>query len=287
MRFDIKTANHNTTWSEIRAMWKEADGIEIFHTGWLFDHFYPIASPSQQVPDLDGPCLEGWMLLAALARETSRLRLGTLVTGIHYRHPAVLANMVATADIVSGGRLELGLGAGWNEQESDAYGIELGSLTQRFDRFDEACQVIISLLSRPVTNFTGDYYSVTDAHCEPKSLQRPHPPILIGGKGEKRTLPLVARYAQHWNFPSGTPDEFAYKRKVLHAHCTELGRDPSEIMTSAHVWLKSGASKDISRLIEEIAEFGAAGLDAAVIYLPLPLDAGVLTPLAEQLAAIA
>lgn len=287
MRFDIKTANHNTTWPEIRAMWREADGIEIFHTGWLFDHFYPIVSPSQQVPDLDGPCLEGWMLLAALARETSRLRLGTLVTGIHYRHPAVLANMVATADIVSGGRLELGLGAGWNEQESDAYGIELGSLTQRFDRFDEACQVIISLLSRPVTNFAGDYYSVTDAHCEPKSRQRPHPPILIGGKGEKRTLSLVARYAQHWNFPNGTPDEFAYKRKVLHAHCTELGRDPSEIMTSAHVWLKSGTSKDISRLIEEIAEFGAAGLDAAVIYLPLPLDPGVLTPLAKQLAAIA
>ncbi|ORB56249.1 LLM class F420-dependent oxidoreductase [Mycobacteroides saopaulense] len=286
MRFDIKTANHNTTWPEILAMWKAADDIEIFHTGWLFDHFYPIASPSQQDPDPSGPCLEGWMLLSALARETSRLRLGTLVTGIHYRHPAVLANMVTTADIVSGGRLELGLGAGWNEDESHAYGIELGSLTERFDRFEEACQVIGSLLSKETTTFSGRYYTVTDAYCEPKGPQLPHPPILIGGKGEKRTLPVVARYAQHWNFPNGTPTEFAHKRDVLHAYCEDLGRAPSEILTSAHVWLASGTPNGISRLIDEIAAFSAAGLDAAVIYLPLPLDPKLLTPLAEALADI-
>ncbi|MFA4081585.1 LLM class F420-dependent oxidoreductase [Mycobacteroides salmoniphilum] len=286
MRFDIKTANHNTTWPEILAVWREADGIEKFHTGWLFDHFYPITSPTQSAPDLSGPCLEGWMMLAALARETTRLRLGTLVTGVHYRHPAVLANMAATADIVSGGRLELGLGAGWNEDESNAYGIELGSLTERFDRFDEACHVIIGLLSQQTTSFRGQYFTVTDAYCEPKGLQRPHPPILIGGNGEKRTLPLVARYAQHWNFPNGTPLEFARKRDVLHAHCIELGRDPSEILTSAHVWLTSGSRDDISRLTDEIAAFGAVGLDAAVIYLPLPLDPSVLSPLAEALSGI-
>lgn len=226
------------------------------------------------------------MLLSALARETSRLRLGTLVTGIHYRHPAVLANMVTTADIVSGGRLELGLGAGWNEDESHAYGIELGSLTERFDRFEEACQVIGSLLSKETTTFSGRYYTVTDAYCEPKGPQLPHPPILIGGKGEKRTLPVVARYAQHWNFPNGTPAEFAHKRDVLHAYCEDLGRAPSEILTSAHVWLASGTPNGISRLIDEIAAFSAAGLDAAVIYLPLPLDPKLLTPLAEALADI-
>ncbi|CPZ52897.1 Hypothetical luciferase-like monooxygenase [Mycobacteroides abscessus] len=214
MRFDIKTANHNTTWREILSVWQEADDIEVFHTGWLFDHFYPIASPPQRDHNSAGPCLEGWMLLSALAQETSRLRLGTLVTGIHYRHPAVLANMAATADIVSGGRLELGLGAGWNEEESQAYGIELGSLTERFDRFEEACHVITGLLSQRQTSFSGQYYSVTDAYCEPKCLQQPYPPILIGGKGEKRTLPLVARYAQHWNFPDGTPTEFARKRAL-------------------------------------------------------------------------
>lgn len=286
MRFDIKTANHNTTWPEIQAVWKEADDIEVFHTGWLFDHFYPIASPSQQDPNLGGPCLEGWTLLSALARETARLRLGTLVTGIHYRHPAVLANMVATADIVSGGRLELGLGAGWNEDESHAYGIELGSVTERFDRFDEACQVLIGLLSQRRTDFDGKYYTITEAFCEPKGPQRPYPPILIGGNGEKRTLPLAARYAQHWNFPQGTPAEFARKREILHARCADIGRDPSEVLASAHVWLKSGSNQDISRLADEIAAFQEVGLDAAVIYLPPVLDPRILAPLADQLADI-
>src|SRR6202042_3220633 len=108
-----------------------ADDIEVFESGWTFDHFYPIYS------DSTGPCLEGWMTLAALAQATRRLRLGTLVTGIHYRHPAVLANMAATVDIVSGGRLELGIGAGWNQMECDAYGIPLPPMRERFDRFDE------------------------------------------------------------------------------------------------------------------------------------------------------
>lgn len=286
MRFDIKTANHHTRWPDVLAVWKEADGIEIFHTAWLFDHFYPIASPSEPEPDLGGPCLEGWTLLAALARETTRLRIGTLVTGTHYRHPAVLANMVATVDIISGGRLELGLGAGWNEDESNAYGIDLGSVSQRFDRFEEACEVIVGLLSQRFTDFSGNYYTITGAYCEPKGPQRPYPPILIGGNGEKRTLPLVARFAQHWNFPNGTPEEFARKRDILHARCTDIGRDPSEIVTSAHIWLKSGSHEDVSRLVDEIAAFQNVGLEAAVIYLPLPLDPRVLPPLAVELGTL-
>src|ERR1035441_8399045 len=120
MRFAFKTSPQNTTWGDMLAVWKEADGIELFESGWTFDHFYPIFSDSK------GPCLEGWVTLTALAQATRRIRLGTLVTGIHYRHPAVLANMASTLDIISGGRLELGIGAGWNEQESGAYGIELG-----------------------------------------------------------------------------------------------------------------------------------------------------------------
>src|SRR6266403_3514662 len=133
VRFAFKTSPQNTTWSDMLAVWQAADEVEIFESGWTFDHFYPIFS------DPTGPCLEGWVTLTALAQATTRLRLGTLVTGILYRHPAVLANMAAALDIVSGGRLELGLGAGWNEEECAAYGIELGSLTERFDRFDEAC----------------------------------------------------------------------------------------------------------------------------------------------------
>ena len=133
MRFAFKTSPQNTTWADMLAVWRAADDIDVFESGWTFDHFYPIFTD-----DPSGPCLEGWVTLTALAQATTRLRLGVLVTGIHYRHPAVLANMAATLDIVSGGRLELGIGAGWNEEESGAYGIELGTLTERFDRFDEA-----------------------------------------------------------------------------------------------------------------------------------------------------
>lgn len=180
------------------AVWQAADDIDVFESGWTFDHFYPIFSDSA------GPCLEGWTTLTALAQATRRLRLGTLVTGIHYRHPAVLANMAAALDVISDGRLELGIGAGWNEEESGAYGIELGSIRERFDRFEEACQVLIGLLSEETFNFDGKYYQLKDARNEPKGPQRPHPPICIGGSGEKRTLPLTARYAQHWNFAGGT-----------------------------------------------------------------------------------
>src|SRR5580698_2405079 len=121
MRFAFVTSQQHTSWPDLLAVWRAADDIDIFESGWTFDHFYPIMG------DTDGPCLEGWTTLTALAQATSRLRLGTLVTGIHYRHPAVLANIATTLDIVSQGRLELGLGAGWNEQESGAYGIELGT----------------------------------------------------------------------------------------------------------------------------------------------------------------
>src|SRR5213596_822826 len=186
MRFAFKTSPQNTTWSDMLAIWREADDIDVYESGWTFDHFYPIFS------DSTGPCLEGWVTLTALAQATKRLRLGTLVSGIHYRHPALLANMAATLDIVSGGRLELGIGAGWNEEESGAYGIDLGTPGQRSDRFEEACQVLIGLLSDDTTDFAGEYYQLTDARCDPKGPQRPHPPICIGGSGEKRTLRTVA-----------------------------------------------------------------------------------------------
>ena len=169
------------------AVWQAADDIDVFESGWTFDHFYPIFS------DSTGPCLEGWITLTALAQATKRLRVGVLVTGIHYRHPAVLANMAAALDIISNGRLELGIGAGWNEEESGAYGIELGTIKERFDRFEEACEVLTSLLTKETTTFDGKYYQLKDARNEPKGPQQPHPPICIGGSGEKRTLPLTAQ----------------------------------------------------------------------------------------------
>lgn len=275
MEFAFKTSPQDTTWSDLLAVWRAADDIDVFTSGWTFDHFYPIFS------DPAGPCLEGWTTLTALAQATTRLRLGTLVTGIHYRHPAVLANMVAALDVISNGRLELGIGAGWNEEESGAYGIELGSLRERFDRFEEACQVLTSLLSEQTTDFDGTYYQLKAARNEPKGPQRPHPPICIGGSGEKRTLRIAARYAQHWNFVGGPSAEFARKRAVLAAHCADIGRDPREIMLSAHVRLSP--DRDYAQLIAEAAALGDEGLNLAIVYLPAPHDPAVLEPLAEAI----
>lgn len=275
MRFAFKTSPQDTTWADMLAVWRAADDIEIYESGWTFDHFYPIFS------DSTGPCMEGWTTLTALAQATERLRLGTMVTGVHYRHPAVLANMAATLDIISGGRLELGIGAGWNEEESGAYGIELGSITERLDRFDEACQVLIGLLSQETTDFAGKFYQLTNARNEPKGPQRPHPPICIGGNGEKRTLRTTARYAQHWNFVAGTVEEFARKRDVLAAHCADIGRDPKEILLSAQRRLDPALG--YGELIDWAAALGAEGLELAIIYLPPPHDPAVLEPLAEAI----
>ena len=275
MRFAFKTSPQQTTWAEMLTVWKAADDIEVYESGWNFDHFYPIFD------DPNGPCLEGWTTLTALAQATTRLRLGTMVTGIHYRHPAVLANMAAAVDIISGGRLELGVGAGWNEQESGAYGIELGTVTERFDRFEEACQVLIGPLSQETTDFNGKFYQLTAARNEPKGPQRPHPPICIGGGGEKRTLRITAKYAQHWNFPGGTPKDFAHKRDVLAAHCVEVGRDPKEIMMSAQIRLNPDLN--YGGVIADAIAYGAEGMDLAIIYLPAPYDPAVVEALAEAI----
>ena len=278
MRFAIKTSPQNTEWADMLAVWQAADEIELFESGWTFDHFYPIFS------DSSGPCLEGWVTLTALAQATKRLRIGTLVSGIHYRHPALLANMAATLDIVSGGRLEIGIGAGWNEEESGAYGMRLGSLKERSDRFEEACEVLVGLLTQETTTFQGEHYQLADARCEPKGVQKPHPPICIGGSGEKRTLRTTAKYAQHWNFVGGTPEEFARKRDVLYAHCADVGRDPSEITLSSHVRL--GPDGDYAKVAAEAEALGAVGLDLAIVYLPPPHTPAVLEPLAKALEAL-
>lgn len=275
MRFGIKTSPQNTTWPDMLAVWQAADDIELFESAWTFDHFYPIFS------DPDGPCMEGWITLTALAQATRRLRVGVLVTGNVYRHPAVLANMAATLDIVSGGRLELGLGAGWNELECAAYGIDLPPLGERFDRFDEACQIVLGLLRDETTDFDGRHYRLTDARCEPKPIQRPHPPLCIGGGGERRTLRAVARYAQHWNFPGGGVEVLTHKREVLKGHCAQAGRDPAEIMISTH--LRVPADGDFGAMVDEAAALAEAGLDLGIVYLPPPHTPAVLEPLADAL----
>ena len=261
MRFGIKTAPAMTSWNAMLDVWRAADDIELFESAWNFDHLEPILGKPR-----DGFCLEGWTMLAAMAASTSRIRLGVMVTAVPLRHPALLAKMAATVDVISGGRLELGLGAGWNQAEFDAYGMDLPPLKERFDRFDEACQIIIGLLTQPQFSFSGEHFTITDAYCEPKGVQRPHPPIMIGGDGEKRTLRAVARYAQKWNTPFASPEHVAHKRSVIAAHCADIGRDPSEIEITAQTIYD--ASKGPSSLAEDCAALGAAGCDLVIVYLP-------------------
>ena len=280
MRFAIKTAPERTTWAEMLAVWCQADEIELFESAWSFDHFEPIYG------DRDGPCLEGWTSLAALAQATERIRVGLMVTGTPYRHPAVLANMAATVDIVSGGRLELGLGAGWNTTEAGAYGIDLLPLGARMDRFDEACEVIVGLLTEPSFDFAGQHFTITAAHCEPKAVQRPHPPVCIGGSGERRTLRTVARLAQHWNYIGGPVEEFVRLRGVLAGHCEAIGRDPATITTSAHLWVDP-AAPDPAAVAAEAERYAEAGLDLGIVYLHPPFDPHLLAPIARALAPLA
>jgi F420-dependent oxidoreductase-like protein len=279
MRFGIKTRPEHTTWAEIRDVWVAADDIELFDSAWNWDHFYPLSG------DLDGPNLEGWTMLAALAQATRRIRLGCQVAGMIYRHPAVLANMAATIDIIAEGRLDVGIGAGWNQQECDAYGIELPPLRQRFDQFDEGVQVIIGLLSQETTNFEGKYFRLTDARCEPKPVQRPHPPIVIGGRGPKRTLRAVARWAQQWNSITQSPEDWQALKETLLVRCDEVGRDPAEIVCSVNVRIDSEDA--IGPAVEQAAAYRDAGVDLVVMNLPHRAKPAMLEPLAEALAPLA
>lgn len=192
---------------------------------WYADHFMPNA------PDTSTPWPECWSTLAALAATVPRLRLGPLVTGNTYRHPAVLAKMAATIDHISGGRVVLGLGAGWQENEHRQYGIPFYTTAERLARLDEACRVIKGLYAPGQFSFAGRYYQLNEASCEPKPLQSPLP-LLIGGGGEKVTLRITAAYADEWNV-WGTVDTLQQKIAILNSHCERLGRDPRTIHKTA------------------------------------------------------
>jgi F420-dependent oxidoreductase-like protein len=275
VKISFKTSQQNVRWDDLRAVWQEADDIEVFDGGWLFDHFYPLGG------DASGPCMEAWTVAAALASVTERLRIGHMVTSNTYRHPAVVANSIATIDHVSHGRLDFGFGAGWFEEEHAAYGIDLPPLTERFDRFDEALEVIHLLLTEPVADFTGRYYHLDGAFCEPKPLQRPRPPFVIGGKGERRLLRSVARWADHYNFPGSDLEEYGHKIDVLAGHCDAAGRDFAEIETSIQIRVGDiGEAADLASRARE------AGVDHVILLLAPPHDIELLEPLAEAVAPL-
>lgn len=226
MRFSIWPS---PTWS-----WQETLDLarHCEATGWdgvyFADHFMP--NSAGDAASLDGDTLECWSVLAGLAATVPRVRLASLVSSVTYRHPAVLANMAAAVDNMSGGRLVLGLGAGWQENEHAAYGLALGPVRERLDRFEEACRVIISLLRDRRTTFEGSYFQLADAPNQPAPVQD-RLPILIGGGGEKRTMRLAAAVADEWNAWT-TPDVLRHKLEVLGRHCDDLDRDRGEISVS-------------------------------------------------------
>ena len=191
---------------------------------WLADHFLP--DENELIP-----VHESWITLAALARDVPRVRLGTLVAGNTYRHPALLANMVSTLDNLAEGRVVLGLGAGWQKNEHEAYGLDYGTTGSRLDRLEEACQILKGLFTEDYYDFAGNYYQLKRAPLNPKPKQ-PNLPLMIGGGGEKRTLRIAAQYADEWNV-WGDVDILKHKMNILDQHCEAVGRDPKEIERSA------------------------------------------------------
>ena len=272
MRFAFSTSPQRTTWEWMREVWKRAEDEPVFESGWTFDHLYPLFGDSTD------DCMEGWITLAALLSETERLRGGVLVTGMVYRHPGVLANMASTLDITSGGRLELGVGAGWNEEECAAFGIDLGSMSERFDRFEEGLQVLHGLLTDDRTSFSGRYYQLDEAMNNPKPVQRPLP-VCIGGKGKRRTLPLTARFAHHWNYSDTDVAGFVECRDVLHQACADIGRDPQEITCSAIARFE-GEVDGFRRNVETLAD---VGVDMVIVSVPKSAPPSVVNDIAAAL----
>lgn len=205
-----------------KAQWAEAHGFAWFD---VMDHMIQIAPGVGQADD---PFMEGWTTLAALAAVTEKIRLGTLVTSVSYRNPALLAKMAATVDVISHGRLTLSIGAGWYEDEYRQYGWAFPRPAVRIRQMEEAVQVIKAMWTQPRASFAGRYFQVQEAILEPKPLQKPHPPVLIGGSGEQLTLRVVARHADACNL-FGNPQEVRHKLDVLRRHCDEVGRDFAEI----------------------------------------------------------
>ena len=278
MKFGIKTPPQQCEWQHMLDVWQATDEVEVFESCWNFDHFYPL------VGDQAGPCMEAWVTLTALATSTKRVRVGCMVNGAPYRHPALVANMAATLDIVSEGRLNLGLGAGWMEDECEAYGIELLPIGKRLDRLEEYVQVVRLLLQNETTDWRGEYYELQDARCEPKAVQAGGPPIVVGGAGEKRTLRIVAQYADHWNLPFAPPEKFVQKRAILSEHCEAVGRNIDEIECSVQVALPADQAPQESADIA--SALGEVGVDTVLFSLRNPYKAQMIEPLGRALQAI-
>lgn len=289
LRFGIQTAPQNVTIDELRDCWRTADRAG-FDIAYVFDHFIPIFS------DENGDCLECFTTLTALACVTERIRVSTLVVGAGFRHPAVLANICSTLDVVSGGRFELGIGAGWWEREYRAYGIEFPPIGRRIRMMEEAIKVIRALCTEDAPGFDGRYYQLEDARMSPKPVQKPCFPIFIGGRGEQLTLRAVARLGDGWNIIGTNVEEFERKLGILHEHCEREGRDPAEVRTSVAMRFSGfqplppgtpagGAIHGtIAEMQEQVGRLVEAGANEVTLSMRAPYDLDGLERFANEVA---
>jgi F420-dependent oxidoreductase-like protein len=261
-------------YSRLEEFWRAADELG-FHAVWDYDHFYGLADPTEDT-------LEGWTSLAAMAVIVRRARVGCMVTGVTYRHPAVLANMAVTVDHVSGGRLEFGIGAAWHEPEHRGYGIDYPSPAVRISMLDEALTVIRKLWTEETASFEGRYFRLEDARCAPKPVQKPHPPIVVGGSGRRRTLRVVAKHADEWNTPGQDPEEWAELNRVLDEHCAAVGRDPKEIRRSVQVFVHPQQEGQAEVQFAKLPAYEAAGCEHAVLSFYSPPSRALLEQVAPR-----
>ncbi|MGW3564790.1 LLM class flavin-dependent oxidoreductase [Streptomyces sp. NPDC000941] len=279
-RFGIMTAPMQVDYHDVLRVWREADTIPEIEHAWLFDHLMPIGG------DPNGPTHEGWTLLSALAAHTRRLRLGLLVTSNRFRPPAMLAKIATTVDIVSGGRLDFGIGVGSRpsppaaHREYAAHGLPFHDTAHAVGSLAEACTVIRRLWTEEEPfDFDGSYHQLTGAFGNPKPVQRPHPPILIGGRAAS-TLRVVAEHADMWNIPGGDIDDVVKRSALLDRYCAEIGRDPASITRSIHLSVsydRPGATRDA---IDEAID---AGFGHIVLGLSTPYPVDVARWVADEL----
>lgn len=225
LRIGVQLQAQRSTWAEYLAALHEVEDLG-FDTAWTFDHLLPFAGPD------DGACFETLTTMGAMAALTTRVRIGALVNGVLYRDPATLAKSAALLDHISGGRLEFSLGAAWDEREFRAYGLAYPPISERYGRLDEALEIVKSLWTKERTTFEGRFYRIEDAPCMPKPLQRPHPPIMVGGSG-KGSLRVAAKHATSWNV-MGPPSACAERATLLASFCEEAGRDFADLELSWH-----------------------------------------------------
>jgi alkanesulfonate monooxygenase SsuD/methylene tetrahydromethanopterin reductase-like flavin-dependent oxidoreductase (luciferase family) len=284
LRFGIKTSPQLVRYDDLLPLWLEADQAHpLLEHAWINDHLVP-----PQTENGVGPALESWTLLAALAARTERLRLGVMVSGNTVRPPALLAKMAATVDQIAHGRLDFGLGAGWHPGEHAMYHLPLPHPPERIARLDESCELIRRLWTEDVVTFAGAYYQLTAARCDPKPVTHPHPPFLIGGEGEHRTLRVVARHADIWNmevrptemFTHEPVERFVHKNARLNEHCVAVGRDPAAIERSVQLFADSETLGGTRAMLEA---FVTAGVSHIVLILRPPYAPDILSRLVDEI----